>query len=203
MFIELFDLFRCPVEHEESWLVAAFTRMEERFVIKGKLGCPVCSATYPIVDGVARFSDSAGPATDDFPGIREEETVRLAALLALTRPGRTVVIEGPASLVAPALAGMTESRIIVMNPAARMEEVERVALVTAGERLPLPAASVDGLVLGTATNARISEALRVLKPGGRFVAPAHVNAGAGYRELARDDRNMVAESVGPLVGLSR
>ena len=32
----MIDLLRCPREHEETWLVAAFNRMEGRFIVEGK-----------------------------------------------------------------------------------------------------------------------------------------------------------------------
>jgi hypothetical protein len=37
MFIELVDALRCPVPHEESWLVASADRMEARHIVDGTL----------------------------------------------------------------------------------------------------------------------------------------------------------------------
>ena len=56
MFIELIDLLRCTKPHDETWLVAAFNTVSNRFVQEGKLGCPTCSAEYWIRDGVGDFS---------------------------------------------------------------------------------------------------------------------------------------------------
>ena len=57
MFVEIVDALRCPRSHEESWLVLAARRTEDRHVLEGTLGCPVCRAEYPIHDGIADFSD--------------------------------------------------------------------------------------------------------------------------------------------------
>src|SRR3954462_15554710 len=55
MFVEIVDALRCPRAHEESWLVLAAQRTEDRHVLEGTLGCPVCHATYPIHGGIAEF----------------------------------------------------------------------------------------------------------------------------------------------------
>jgi uncharacterized protein YbaR (Trm112 family) len=201
MFIELIDLFRCPVDHEDSWLVAAFSRMDGRFVVEGKLGCPVCSGSYPIVGGVAEFAPG-----ESEPGARHftaDDTIRFAALLGLTRPSMTIVIEGPEAACAFSLAEMSDCRVIVLNPPPDLGESERVGAVRAGERIPLAAASVDGFIATSHQGARLQEAARVLRPGGRIVAASGAAITPIFRELARDDRNVVGEAAGPLIGLSR
>lgn len=203
MFIELIDLLRCPVPHEDSWLVAAFTRMDGRFVRTGKLGCPVCSSTYPIIDGTAHFEPAMTGDADLPAPAAEEDVVRDAALLGLTRPGALVVIVGSSAAGAAQLAEMTESRVIVVNPVARIDEIERVGIVTAGDRIPLADGSADGLITDDSSSTLATEAARLLKPGGRIVAVAGADLGARFHELARDERNVVAESRGPLVGLTR
>ena len=206
MFIELIDLLRCPVEHEESWLVAAFTKMDRRFVIEGKLGCPVCFASYPIVDGVAEFAPPESLRSSDSAEVSEEGVMRIAALLGLTRPGMTIVIEGPDVMLSPSLVELTHARVITLNAASKLRETEFVAGVTAATRLPFAGRSIDGLVLGTmpVSHTMVLEAARVLNHGGRLVAPASMDAELGaFRELARDERHVVLESVCELVRLSR
>ena len=62
MFIELLDLLRCTNAHEDTWLVASFKTVSNRFVMEGTLGCPTCSAKYSITSGIADFRT----ATDSF-----------------------------------------------------------------------------------------------------------------------------------------
>ena len=201
MFIELIDLLRCPVDHEDSWLVAAFTKMDGRFVIEGKLGCPVCSASYAIARGVAEFVSR--DVDGDTPHITADDTLRFGALLGLTRPGKTIVIEGPEAASAFALAEMSQCRVIVLNAPEDFGESESVGTVTASERIPLAAASADGIIATSTRGARLQEAARILKPGGRIVAGADAAVTPVFRELARDDRNVVGEAVGPIINLSR
>ena len=203
MFIELIDLLRCPVPHEDSWLVAAFTKMEGRFVRVGRLACPVCSNAYPVLDGTAHFAPAGSSGAGTPTAASDAEVVRAGALLNLTRPGALLVVMGSAVALAARLAEMTESRVIVVNPGMPIDETERVGIVTAGERLPLADGSVDGMMTDDSPIALIADAARLLKPGGRIVAGAAADLGPRFRELARDERNVVAESSGPLIGLTR
>src|SRR4051812_10451294 len=88
MHIELIDLLRCPVDHEETWLVAAFTKLDGRDVVEGKLGCPICRAEYPIRNGIGYFGGEI--AADE----SSEEVMMTAAFLDLTSPGKTVLLAG-------------------------------------------------------------------------------------------------------------
>ncbi len=202
MFIELIDLLRCPREHQDSWLVAAFTKMDGRFVIEGNLGCPVCSASYPVVRGVAQFAQGHEHSVVSVPA-EATEPLRIAAMLNLTRPGSVVVLEGSSSLNAAAIVRLTEARVIAMNASSQVPETERVAEITAGNRIPIAARSVDGVVIESRTEEMLQEALRVLVPGGRIVAPADTKLGSLFREIARDARNVVGETIGQLVTLGR
>ena len=210
MYIELIDLLRCPELHEESWLVAAFNRMDGRFIIDGKLGCPVCSAAYPISEGVADFRAEASGLVRD-AGLEpsgaddSDEATRAAAMLGLIRPGSVAVLSGMRAAIAGQVAAMASARVVAVNPAAFPgEEKENVAVVLSNGRLPLASGSVDGMMLGEdASGDTVREAVRVLKTGGRLVVSAGIALGGNLRELARDDRFVVAESTGPLLGLSR
>src|SRR5690242_21064587 len=92
MFIELVDALRCPVPHEESWLVASATRMEARHIVDGLLGCPVCHAEYPIRNGVADFRREPTLPLEAAPDpfLRGDATtaMRLAAFLGLSDADR-------------------------------------------------------------------------------------------------------------------
>src|SRR5687768_17771356 len=99
MHIEFIDLLRCPNQHEDSWLVAAFYRMDGRVVVEGKLGCPVCGAEYFIRDGVAVFNEIPAPG-HALPDPDPDGTL-LAALLNLERPGMLVLLAGSWARGAP------------------------------------------------------------------------------------------------------
>lgn len=200
MFIETIDLLRCPRDHEETWLVAAFTEMDGRFVVQGKLGCPICNASYDIIEGIACFG---GEVSDAFaPSINQEAVMRTAALLNLTRPGAIAVLCGDEANAADDVSGLAECRVIALNPSANIEDTERVATVVSIDRIPLASSSVDAIALGACSDLA-SDAPRILKPGGRLTANADIALPAGMREIARDDRTVVAESVGAIVTLRR
>jgi uncharacterized protein YbaR (Trm112 family) len=200
MYIELIDLLRCPVEHEETWLVASFNKMEGRFIITGTLGCPVCSATYQIENGVARFSSAQVPLND--AEIPDDAVIRAAALLNLTRPDSLAVLCGSEARVANRVSEMTQAKIIALNPDSRVEETERVAIVMCENRIPLASRSVDGVALGNA-GGLAHDASRVLKSGARISADSSVDLGPGVNTLARDERSVVGEVVGPVIQIGR
>lgn len=210
MYIELIDLLRCPNPHEDSWLVAAFHKMDARFIIDGKLGCPVCSASYPIDAGIANLR-APGPHQDnemiDSNGSvgAEDDPMRAAAMLGLERAGSVAVLFAMSADICNAVAELANARVISLNPVvAPTEEKENVATVLCGSRLPLAPGSVDGMMIGGACgSAGIGEALRVLKPGGRLVVRAGTILSGGLRQLAQDEHYVVAESTGPLLSLSR
>lgn len=207
MYIELIDLLRCPRLHEETWLVAAFSQMEGRFVIEGKLGCPICSASFPIKRGTADFRDDASDLSandDEMDAASEEVSLRVAGMLGLTRAGAAVVLSRMPSAIAVSVAELSGVRVICVNPTTVGGEAENVAAVRVDQQLPLASGSIDAMMLVEPLSVQaMAEALRVLKTGGRLVAPAATALGGNLRELARDERYIVAEFTGPLVGLSR
>lgn len=219
MHIEFIDLFRCPLPHEETWLVAAFSQVSGRFVVEGKLGCPVCGAEYPIRSGVADFGDwsgitrnrpaSEGDAADASPPLAaagDEEVMRVAAMLALSRPGMLVLLGGSMTPLAHHLSTLASVRVVTLNAtSADSEESEAVASIRVDAAIPVASRSVDGIALDARgiSSVPVAEVARVLKPGGRLAAPVSLTLPASMREIARDDRHVVAESVGELVILGR
>lgn len=219
MHIEFIDLFRCPRPHEETWLVAALSQMSGRFVIDGKLGCPVCGAEYPIRNGVAVFGEpsgagfsplaSVGDSVVGSPGLAEagdEEPIRIAAMLGLSRPGMLVVLVGGMAAFAHQLSSLTSARVVTLNStSAGAEDSESVASICSRASIPLASRSVDGMALdaGDIGSVSLAEVARLLKPRGRLSAPVSVTLPASMREILRDDRHVVAESVGELITLGR
>src|SRR4051812_39445586 len=116
MFIELVDALRCPVPHEESWLVASATRMEFRHIVEGTLGCPVCRAEYPVTRGAVDFRRAPHqPLPPEVPP-DETEATRLAALLDLTDRNGFAVLLGSWSVHAPLLRALVETPLMVVDP---------------------------------------------------------------------------------------
>ena len=208
MFIEMIDLLRCINDHEDSWLVASFRTITNRFVIEGTLGCPICSAEYEIKGGVADFSRDiaeAGEAGHEpSPREREELATRAGAFLNAVEPGATVILGGSWGDASHELSVMTDSRVLALNSSQRVEESERVGLVRAGSSIPLAA----GAALGAALDASFSadamvSAARAVRPGGRIVGPATISPPGGVALLARDASYWVAEKAVETVSLSR
>jgi uncharacterized protein YbaR (Trm112 family) len=205
MYIEFIDLLRCPNAHEDSWLVAAFYRMDGRVVVEGKLGCPVCGAEYFIRDGVAVF-DEAG-AQGDEPPDRDPapDGTSLAALLNLERPGMLALLAGDRAHDAQVVSELTGARILALNSLSRSRGSHAVAEVHAGLPVPLAAHCLDGIALDVthATPAMLAEAARLLRPRGRLLVRGPARLSEAFRELARDSDQVVAEYVGELVSLKR
>jgi len=200
VFVELIDRLRCPNDHEETWLVAAASRTENRRLIDATLGCPVCEAEFAVRDGVVAFGASGAsapmPATED-------EVMRAAALLHVQERGLYVLDAGWGSM-GPGLLALMSAEYLLVNPPAGINADEGVGILSAvGDRWPLAAASLQGIALERATPARLADAVRVLRPRGRLVAPSSAPVPAGVAELARDDRHWVGEKVSDLVTLGR
>jgi len=209
MFIEMIDLLRCVNDHEDSWLVASFRSMTNRIVMEGTLGCPICSAEYGIVNGVADFTlGEAAPSLDKERAIaaheREDHASRAGAYLDATQPGGTIVLGGLWAHAAQDLADMADVRVIAINPPSDVKESERVGLVRVGSRIPLAANSVHGVALDAWFSPEIVRAaIRPIKPGGRLVGPASLTHPSEVTVLARDDAYWVAEKPMETVSISR
>lgn len=204
MFIELVDSLRCPVPHEESWLVAAASRTEFRHIVEGTLGCPVCQARYPIRRGVADLRRGAASVTTRELLPDEGEATRLAAFLDLTDRSGVALLLGEWSAHAPLLRGLAETPLLLVDPAAGTEGEPGISVLRCDGELPLATGSARGVALDGGSEARIASAVRAARPRGRIVAPASLPLPDGVTELARDERAWVAEraaATSPLVAL--
>ena len=196
MFIELIDVLRCPNAHEESWLVLASGRIDDRDVMEGVLGCPVCEAEFPIADGVVRFapesrSDAvAGPSS-------EEDAIRLAALLDLGTPKGYAIITGTLGDTAPSLRSLTEVQLLLINPRPGIaigDGISGLTIAPDWTSLPLAPASARALALdATTSHPQLLASLHIVRPGGRVLAPIALSLPDGASELARDERQWLAE----------
>jgi hypothetical protein len=86
----------------------------------------------------------------------------------------------------------------VLNARGGETEKARVneLVVSDASRIPLASASLSGLAVDETTIAVLKDAARVVRRRGRILAPVHAPVPNGCRELARDDREWVAESEG-------
>jgi hypothetical protein len=202
MFIELVDSLRCPNQHEESWMVASADRMEARHIVTGTLGCPICSAEFPISNGVVDFRSSE-PREEPAPS-RRGDAVKLAALLGLTdAQGFAVLLDGWGAL-GHELASVVETPLILVDPPELIVGAPGVSVIRCDGDIPLAAGTARGIAIDESSQRRAMSALRVVRSGGRIVAPAAVPLPPGVTELARDDELWVGEreSIGsPLVTL--
>jgi uncharacterized protein YbaR (Trm112 family) len=200
MFIELVDSLRCLEPHDETWLVAAASRMEGRHLIEGVLGCPVCRREYAVRDGTGWFSTRQPDAADQ--GLTTLVTdsdpahlTRTAALLDLSQPGGIVVLGGSWAAHADAVAELGVAHVVVLNTRASESSVQEVSSIVVDDRLPFGSTALRGVAVdrGQASPALLSSSASSLRSRGRLVAPSDAAVPGGVEVLARDDRVWVAE----------
>ena len=209
MFIELIDLLRCINAHEDTWLVASFQTVSNRFVMEASLGCPSCSAQYPVHEGIADFS--AGVALPSCEAERaaashnrEEHATRAGAYLEATEPGATIVLGGVWACAAQELSEMAEVRVLALNAPSEVKESQTVGLLRVGTEIPVAPGSVFGVALDAWFPAKlVASAVRAVRPGGRIVGPVTIPAPAELAVLAHDDNYWVAQKAPEVVKLSR
>lgn len=214
----MLDALRCVAAHEESWLVGRFDEMEGRQVRSGVLGCPVCRAEYPVIDGVVRFEPNPAPLPrrDHEPlgehpnaAVPEEAGMRLAAMLGLVGAGGRIVLSGKWTALGSAVADLVEDlQVLLLNPPGNLQERETISPITAAGAVPVAAGSCRGIAVDAlmATPELMHSAARALGARGRLVAPAAAPTPPGVTELVRDDAFWVGERVPdapPLVSLGR
>lgn len=185
MFIDLAEFLRCPRPHEDTFLVLSTGAMKERHLLFGTIGCPVCQAEFPVVEGVARFGE---PPRLPVPGGPLPPSDAVQAVLGLTNPGGYVVLLGSAAALTPALGGRLKGvHLVCVNPPAAREVEPGSTALTAPDFVPLRDAVARGVVVGAeyAAGRWLAEAARVLLAGQRLVAlSATVTPPAGITPLA-------------------
>ncbi len=193
MFIELVDALRCPVPHEESWLVASTGRMVFRHILDGTLGCPVCEAQYPIRHGIVDFRRTGDvPLPADAPP-DEEQATRLAALLDLTDDTGFALLLGAWSVHAPLVRARAETPLIIVDPPDSMKGEPGISGIRCDGVLPVAAGVARGVAIDGGSAARVASAVRATRAKGRLVAPVTMPLPAEVTELARDETVWVGE----------
>jgi uncharacterized protein YbaR (Trm112 family) len=183
MFIELTDHLRCPADHEESYLVLLPNRMEDRSVLEGRLGCPVCGRTYSLVEGVLDLGGEVPPT----PASTLLEPEPLTALVGLSGPGGYLVLVGrPAGgwrEVAELNPGVG---LVAVNPGPEVVDAPGISLLRGGS-LPLKSRSMRGVVLGSPYGSDprwVTDGARVVLPGLRVAGEGRVPESAAIDLMA-------------------
>ena len=196
MFTELIDMLRCPNAHEDSWLVATSTRTQSRHIMDGKLGCPVCSATFEIKDGEVLFTTGSTLRTTHV--LDDEAAFRLAAQLHLIEAPQPILLIGSWSRAVAPLRTIVPNVTMFVGDATSIitldERVSSLRLPVSG--LPLATGALRGVALDAshASDEFLAAGARVLRTAGRLVAPVRVTLDdTVWRILARDTDVLVAE----------
>ncbi len=196
MLTEQIDMLRCIAPHTDSWLVASSTRSEARHIVDGRLGCPVCRAEYPILDAVAQFGPTRNPAP--LALLDDEQAFRIAAQLHLIEAPAPVLLTGAWSSAVVALLRITPTvKLFVGNTRVPIPRDDRVSVLTLpAARFPLAAGTLRGVALDAehAASPLLADVARIIRAGGRLVAPATVALDAScWKPLVRDAEVQVAE----------
>ena len=206
MLIDLVDDLRCPRPHEPTWLVASADRTDGRDIVEGTLGCPICHAEYPIRAGVVWFRRPSGEtwhAEGIQPAPDAEAAMRLAAFLDLSDARGFALLAGSWAGAAPLLRDLVPTHLVVLDPTPGIASGQGISALEVETAIPLADAACRGVALDArhAVPAYVDDAVRVLRPRGRLVAPASVPIPAGATELARDGQLWVAERATDATGL--
>jgi uncharacterized protein YbaR (Trm112 family) len=190
MFIELVDALRCPTPHEESWLVLSARTIDARHVRDGTLGCPVCKAEYPIVDGIVDLRrDGTREATPPLSSTMLVPADHLAAMMNLADAQGFAVLVGAWGQQADELLDLGDvPPIMLIDPPAGVAMRAGLSGVRCNVELPLAVGAARAVAVDTSVDARVRSAARATRVGGRVVAPAQAPLPDGVRELARDER---------------
>jgi len=188
MFIELTDHLRCPQDHEESFLVLVPDEMRGRQVLRGRLGCPVCQAEFPIVDGIAEFGGERGARPPQpVPG-GGPDPAAILAFLGIEGPGGYVALLGDAARFAGPLMDLLPGvHFVAVNPPGDSAPSERLSILRAA-RLPLKRRALRGVVVGrpeAEDPAWCREAFEALLPGLRAAGTGAVPDAVGFELLGQ------------------
>lgn len=195
MRVDFIELLRCPRQHEPSTLVTVADLRDGDRLVAGTLGCPVCLAEYQLNDGVVDLTTSRARQVPRHPTTVTPPTdaARMAALLGLAEPGLRVALCGAPALLAEMLTTMTEAHCLAINTPRSPTAIVSSLCMDVGRVLPLASASLHGLAVDVDHADLLTDAARVVRVGGRVVAPVNAAVPPGLRELVRDAVEWVAQ----------
>jgi len=182
MHIELTDHLRCPQAHEEAFLVLLPDRTEQRRIIAGHLGCPMCGWSTAWTDGIPDFGGGwRGTGAPPF------DATGAHALLGLDGPGGWVALAGNAGTLAEDLAALLPGvAFVAVNPPASVAATAATSVLLSGA-WPLKTHSMRGVVLGTDAATWRDAALLTTLPGLRVVGCGEAPVGEGVKLLGNAD----------------
>lgn len=193
MHVELIDRLRCTAAHAESWLVAYADRSEDRRILEGTLGCPVCQREFRITEGAAWMGDDEPASLAPGAVLDADGALRLAALLNVDERGGLYVLGGCIATAKDGLATFDTARWILLSPPANVSA--EATIRGAGDQVPLARGSVRGIAIDRPSATLATAAAAALAHGGRLVAPVGTELPHGMEELARDADQWVAQKV--------
>ena len=184
------------MSHEDSWLVATSTRTGNRHILDGKLGCPVCRATFEITDGEVMFTTT--PVLRSAIVLDDDAAFRLAAQMHLVEAPQPILLTGLWSRAVAPLRRIVSSVTMFVGDATTVvtqdERVSTLRLPLTG--IPLATGSLRGVALDRvhSRDQFLHDAARVLRTAGRLVVPSSVTLDDQlWRTLATDADVTVAE----------
>jgi len=191
MFIELIDALRCPADHEPSSLVAALDQVENREVVGGMLGCPVCRSEFAIREGQLYLATSAMPSPPTRALSPAEDGMRLAASLDLRQESGFAILRGSWCALAAAVVEIAPTHLVLLDPPFNTPAGIGRSIVHAGGAVPFAPATANAAAIDDALHA--FALATVVKVGGRVVGPLDLPPPPTVRELVRDERWWVGE----------
>ncbi len=151
------------MSHEESFVVLLPERMDDRRVLAGHLGCPVCGWGTAWENAIPAFG--GGTPAEGAPPFDAEGAV---ALLGLDGPGGWVVVAGRAGALAPDLiAALPGVGIVAINPPDALLPGAAISVLRSAV-WPIKRHAMRGVVLGADAAAMAIPALGSILPGLRL-----------------------------------
>lgn len=220
MRLELAERLQCPRAHEPTPLVVIAGRKDDRDIVEGIAGCPVCRIEATIGRMGIRFAGLEDPQREGSDASADRSAIgdlsraqtdappmdieRLGALLGLAEPGGSVLLCGRYGAAAAALAAAYEVLVVVTEP--WPHDSSDVVLAESGDAICFTDGTFRALALDLGQSpSLVRSALRSGAAGARVVAPAALERPADVNELARDEQEWVGviERTGPLLTLTR
>jgi hypothetical protein len=197
MHVDLIEALRCPHPHADGWLVASVDVVVDRRITRGTVACPLCGQEWEVRDGALHLGAAPLQVARGIVSSNEHDdradALRTAALLDLREAQGVVVLAGEAAHVADALVALTGVQVLAVNPPDGIARAHSRLYVQ--DALPLGVETLRGARLDAAhaSVGWLESTRRAVARGARVIAPASVALPADLTELARDDREWVAE----------